>query len=444
MNATANLIDFILTNAGGVISKFGTDKNADTHELRAAQGMRYHYGDIKKTLNGNRQYAKSIRGRADSFIMQYPLVVSDTISPDTVEILRNNIELERATELGLVLNNMPIQTYEPADAYHGDFLGNLHTNISLNDSTEKIWERDILETNQELLETEDSKFEVRSINENTIPKDYLLMLNENKEETEEEKEAREAKLRGNLSAATIVGDITKLNRTIPLMIETEILYRVFPMDEYGTPITSADSELIKTKIKFGIKAVNHLVKHEDVIFFLGDSARNSNLLTKLVKLTTGELSLVKDILFNKERAKRTAISTKKNNKVWKNLNLLSTIQRANDFQTNYNQLAKDSALIPTTTLAIGIDEVNAIINITGRDLLNDAKFAMKTYSDLFLLDLIVVDEANNYIYKFEPAPKTFVQYPLSAFEEVRIPKRQGKDVPLTNIMDKMRKRSIGI
>ena len=46
--------------------------------------------------NQNGQYARSIRGRADKFVMQFPMVVSDSVSVDTAEVVRNQIELERA------------------------------------------------------------------------------------------------------------------------------------------------------------------------------------------------------------------------------------------------------------------------------------------------------------------------------------------------------------
>lgn len=448
----------------------------------------------------NKQYANSIKGKAERFVLQYPLVVSNALTPDTIEVMRNQIEIETASEIAMVLQNTPVQTYDPV---YG-FLSDLHTNISLNDSVETVSNSDIRQLNEDLLLANENRLEKRSLNEFTISKDYLFHLNEIKEiedkrereETERiktnpnlktaqdlkdadefsqkkdaeerEKEEKKAKARGDKDyeykdnylswskhapqaaiAKTRVSDITKQNRSTPLIITTKVNYLVRPTDADGKVRLRRSKEnhnneenyLVEVDVQFGVKAVTHLVESKDVEYFLGDSAKHSSLLTKLVKLTTGEISFVKDILLRDDRSRRSAISSRGKNRVWKNLNILGDTENAKRYGKVFGNRHSDK-ILPTTTLLLSIDEVDGVYNNTARNLLTDSKFAHKVYSDLYLMGLIIVDEPNDIFYKYSPGNKTFDRFTMKSLEGNRMndsKKSRGTD---TDDLLKLAKRKM--
>src|SRR5699024_8471989 len=88
-------------------------------------------------------------------------------------------------------------------------------------------------------------------------------------------------------------DKDKINSSLPTTISSKVNF--MGTDSKGEFIPGV---LVPKEIKFGVKTVVHVVKTEDIIFYLSDKSRGSNLVTKLVKFTTGELRLVKDLLLD--------------------------------------------------------------------------------------------------------------------------------------------------
>src|SRR5699024_7673904 len=114
-----------------------------------------------------------MKSRAGDFILQFPLVTSDTIEQDTVELMRNQLELERAFEFDFVLTNSPLQTFDAKDPT--SFMTDLHNNVNLAESTKE----DIKRSNDYLLETPEEKFNMNSLNDMTITREEMKeLLNE--------------------------------------------------------------------------------------------------------------------------------------------------------------------------------------------------------------------------------------------------------------------------
>src|SRR5699024_7744682 len=114
-----------------------------------------------------------MKSRAGDFILQFPLVTSDTIEQDTVELMRNQLELERAFEFDFVLTNSPLQTFDAKDPT--SFMSDLHNNVNLSESTKEGIKR----SNDYLLETPEEKFNMNSLNDMTITREEMKeLLNE--------------------------------------------------------------------------------------------------------------------------------------------------------------------------------------------------------------------------------------------------------------------------
>ena len=430
---------------------------------------------IKKAVAGNDRYSRSIRGRADKFVLQFPLAFSSSLTADTLESLRNQLEIERAGEMVLSLGNEPIIRYDPTSS---QFLSDIHTNINLTESSIK----DIEMINEELLAEYNEKFETKSINEMTIPKRLLEATNPDETDgpfVDLDIDADGKYVDGNgkevvlskgiidthMSNKGIPGSqggkqqggqgrpgnrvtmdndkLKEMNRTTPIIITTPVKLLI-PMVDKSTGkqgIVNGDRQFTKedTVIKFGVKVVTHVLDSEDIVKYLSMKSKRANLLTQFVRLTTGEIKFVRDILMRADENKYLA-QRGRNKNVWRSLNTVSDIERMNSYHKAMGTGVKNNVdIIPTTSLAITMDEVYAIKQRTGIDLTREMPAVKKIYSDLFLLELLIVDEMNDRLYKYMPTSKDFDIYKLSAIEGGRITDGQKKAMEAKDILAKLKR-----
>lgn len=389
--------------------------------------------------NQNGQYARSIRGRADKFVMQFPMVVSDSVSVDTAEVVRNQIELERAVNLKLVLDNSPVFDYDP----HGGFLHQIHTNVNISEDDkeehisaptselDKMNKEQLVDTNDLINET--------VLNDYTLPKAFLesdfmskikkgrsKLLSESvllSEDGEEEKKQTEEKSKkedsnrydyqgdriGNIqnvrhdkfNKSTIDLQTAKiLNNSIPIFINTTINFALRPLKADGTVDMNTNNITYKEKeVSFGVKAVQHVAQSQDISFFLVDASKRSNFFAKLVNFTSGEFNLVKR-LFGIDKYKHAAEAYKRTKKnTWKNLLQLGDTENFRRYANRFGKNIRDG-IIPTTTLVISSAEEEQIFKKTGYRISENAAFASTVYKDLFLQELMIVDEINQVITRY--------------------------------------------
>lgn len=389
--------------------------------------------------NQNGQYARSIRGRADKFVMQFPMVVSDSVSVDTAEVVRNQIELERAVNLKLVLDNSPVFDYDP----HGGFLHQIHTNVNISedDKEEPISAptSELDKMNKEQLVDANDLINETALNDYTLPKAFLesdfmskikkgrsKLLSEavllfedgdNEKEEEGQNEVKEPTNRYNyegkeignvqntrhnkFNKATIDLQSAKvLNNSIPIFINTTVNFALRPLKADGTVDTRTENITYKEKeVSFGVKAVQHVAQSQDISFFLVDASRRSNFFAKLVNFTSGEFNLVKR-LFGIDKYKHAAEAYKRTKKnTWKNLLQLGDTENFRRYANRFGKNIRDG-IIPTTTLVISSSEEEQIFKKTGYKISENAAFASTVYKDLFLQELMIVDEINQVITRY--------------------------------------------
>lgn len=417
--------------------------------------------------NQNHQYARSIRGRADKFVMQFPMVVSDSVSVDTAETVRNQIELERAVNIKLVLDNTPVFDYDP----NGGFLHQIHTNVNIAESVEGEEEKPYSAPKSELDKmNKDELVEVKdlinesALNDYTLPRAFLesdmmnkiksnrsTLLNEGVLVLGEAKNDRIAKLTGrngnsetvsqeevveeqrngrrydvdgkevnyqNLGGKTTIDLQTAkaLNNSIPIFINTTINFAIRPYKADGTLDMKTDNITYREKeVSFGVKAVQHVAQSQDIAFFLADASKRSNFFAKIVNFTSGEINLVKR-LFGIDKYKHAAEAYKRTkNSTWKNLLRLGDTE---NFRRYANRLGKNirDGIIPTTTLVISSAEEDQIFKKTGYKISEHVGFASTLYKDLYLQELMIVDEVNQIITRYSDE---------AGFDKIRINSLSG-------------------
>lgn len=415
--------------------------------------------------NQNHQYARSIRGRADKFVMQFPMVVSDSVSVDTAETVRNQIELERAVNIKLVLDNTPVFDYDP----NGGFLHQIHTNVNIAESVEGEEEKPYSAPKSELDKiNKDELVEVKdlinesALNDYTLPRAFLesdmmnkiksnrsTLLNEGVVVLGETRNDRIAKLAGrnrnsetvsqeetveeqrndrrydvdgkevnyqNLGGKTTIDLQTAkaLNNSIPIFINTTINFAIRPYKADGT-LDMDNVSYREKEVSFGVKAVQHVAQSQDIAFFLTDASKRSNFFAKLINFTSGEMNLVKR-LFGIDKYKHAAEAYKRTkNSTWKNLLRLGDTE---NFRRYANRLGKNirDGIIPTTTLVISSAEEDQIFKKTGYKISEHVGFASTLYKDLYLQELMIVDEVNQIITRYSDE---------AGFDKIRINSLSG-------------------
>lgn len=400
--------------------------------------------------NQNHQYARSIRGRADKFVMQFPMVVSDSVSVDTAEIVRNQIELERAVNIKLVLDNTPVFDYDP----NGGFLHQIHTNVNIGESVEGEGEKEYSAPKSELDKmNKDELVEVKdlinesALNDYTLPRAFLesdkmskiksnrnvllnegiLVLSEDKpvsqeEIVEEQRSGRRYDMDGkevayqNLGGKTTIDLQTAkaLNNSIPIFINTTINFAIRPYKADGT-LDMNNVSYREKEVSFGVKAVQHVAQSQDIAFFLTDASKRSNFFAKLINFTSGEMNLVKR-LFGIDKYKHAAEAYKRTkNSTWKNLLRLGDTENFRRYANRFGKNIRDG-IIPTTTLVISSAEEEQIFKKTGYKISEHVGFASTLYKDLYLQELMIVDEVNQVITRYSDE---------AGFDKIRINSLSG-------------------
>lgn len=419
--------------------------------------------------NQNHQYARSIRGRADKFVMQFPMVVSDSVSVDTAETVRNQIELERAVNIKLVLDNTPVFDYDP----NGGFLHQIHTNVNIAESVEGEEEKPYSAPKSELDKmNKDELVEVKdlinesALNDYTLPRAFLesdmmnkiksnrsTLLNEgvlvlgearndriakpagrnrnskpsSREEAEELSQESRPADRYNAKGEKIpsmqsTGDITTidlqtaktLNNSIPIFINTTINFAIRPYKADGT-LDMDNVSYREKEVSFGVKAVQHVAQSQDIAFFLTDASKRSNFFAKLINFTSGEMNLVKR-LFGIDKYKHAAEAYKRTkNSTWKNLLRLGDTENFRRYANRFGKNIRDG-IIPTTTLVISSAEEEQIFKKTGYKISEHVGFASTLYKDLYLQELMIVDEVNQIITRYSDE---------AGFDKIRINSLSG-------------------
>ena len=405
--------------------------------------------DVLDRFSSNKSYALSIRGRASRFVLQFPIISSTGVSEETLELLRNQIELERANDTILYLSNNPLVNYNPAT---DGFLGHIHNNINLGENVEGTpYEEpqevdlasnaDLAAYNIELLRPSDETLVKESLNSYTLPKAFVLKeagtdlkdkqgheRNGGKPTSAylDQEDLHKDKNLDNKPGSASMEDLKKQNKMSPLIVTAKVMWDRNVRTSDGRIARSTDnynqavSVPVEATIKFGIKGVLHGVRPSDVIYFLSDDAAKANWLARFVRFTAGEIGFM-ELLFGIERLKRSAKNQiETGSKVWANLQAISDMNKG-------RKLGAHAGLVSTITIITTIDEVQAVKRKTGVDLMTNRDFQKRVFENNLLSELMVVDEINGFLYRYMPEQGTFDKVRMKSLEATRMPSDKKKE-----------------
>jgi hypothetical protein len=157
----------------------------------------------------------------------------------------------------------------------------------------------------------------------------------------------------------------------------------------------------------GVKAIMHPVKSDDMINNIQRALQNKSLAFKLLRWTSGEISLFKNIILNIDEIKLDA--NVKGNR-W-----FPTLRRLKKKKVGLHDLTTPHAVIPNATIAISSYEADYLENNMAINV-RDASIAKRVMSNLFLVAFVIIDEATGTISILYDGDSAYQTYSLETLE----------------------------
>ena len=136
----------------------------------------------------------------------------------------------------------------------------------------------------------------------------------------------------------------------------------------------------------GIKVVLHLIKSDEMIVNIQHAIQNNGKLFNFIRWTTGEKSLIKDLLLNINNMKLDVANRSAGASPW-----WLTLKRMKDTNSAQRAFLSRTQVVPNSTMVISRDDVDVLSKNYGFDLKNKI-FALKLMKSLFLMNFVIVDE----------------------------------------------------
>ena len=160
-------------------------------------------------------------------------------------------------------------------------------------------------------------------------------------------------------------------------------------------------------IVIGVKAIMHPIKSDEMIANIQRAAQNKSVMFKLLRWTTGEISLFKNIILNLDEIKLDA--NNRNNR-W-----FPTLRRLKKRKFGLHDITVPHAVIPNATLAISSYEADYLENNMAIDI-RDVAMAKRVMNSLFLIAFVIIDEATGTLNILYDGDSAFQTYSLETLE----------------------------
>ena len=392
--------------------------------------------ELASQVNSIKMNTKSITKGAKDSTFQFPCLVVNTIPFDMANTVARTLDQVYAsfTQTWLSMNSMFDITIDPTPL---SYLAKLHQNLKLesveSDDIDKYMER-VYDGSYRLYMTENKDFgvlfNVSDNNMKTLYENNKDLLSEYMSEfnmapievTEAEaptsKEFADAIIQGQINKNSIdaQGARAKITEksTAPRLVERD-LKKANDLVPYGIQvrlIAVNDKKEFVQYVDFivGVKTVLHLIESTDMVENIARALQNKSTLFKLLKWTTGEISLVKDIILNIDDVKMDII-----NKTSGKSPFFGTLKRLKNKKVGTRNLTVPHALIPNATICISSLEADLLESRYGINV-RDRKIAKKLIDSLFLMSFIILDEGSNSVSVFYDGDSDFQIYALETLE----------------------------
>jgi len=190
---------------------------------------------------------------------------------------------------------------------------------------------------------------------------------------------------------------------------------------------NADNEFVQyVDFILGIKAVCHMVKSDELVENIERAMRNKSLMFKLLRWTTGEISLVKNVILNLDDIKTDAASRQNGKAPW-----FGTLKRLRDRRVGIRNFTVPHKLIPNATIAISTEE-KLYLEETRAIRLHDPRVVRKLMDAMFLITFAILDDSTGTLELFYDGADSYETYALETLERennaIQNQNRLGKEI----------------
>lgn len=354
---------------------------------------------IKKTFGsnkGNINSASSIAKAASNLVLTFPVLVDESVSLNTAQILTRAIEGKALVMLQLLFSAISVQSLKD-DETAFDVIGKIHKNLNSDDIEDYIQRMETMATNESYEALDHLMKTIRE--ENIVIDSYIF--NESYptpiDEDANTKSMNDVKKRttGGYVADIKDTDIKKVNNMMPSVL-------VVKLHNKNSDVT--------TNVAVGVKAKIQYVPQDEVIYRISSKNKDKNMLFNFIRSTTREISFLKDFLFALDKAKLDAIKIQKSsNSVWKILERRAVRNRVRMFNNDGGAGGIVSLVISADTLATLNKEYDFKASIS------EVENLISQYN---LLAFFVADDVNERAtYLFDDASRQFTTVSYTALEK---------------------------
>lgn len=353
---------------------------------------------IKKTFGsnkGNINSASSIAKAASNLVLTFPVLVDESVSLNTAQILTRAIEGKALVMLQLLFSAISVQSLKD-DETAFDVIGKIHKNLNSDDIEDYIQRMETMATNESYEALDHLMKTIReeniTIDTYTFNESYPAPIDEDANN----KSMNDVKNRGTGFIADIKDtDIKKVNNMMPSVL-------VVKLHNKNSQIT--------TNVAVGVKAKIQYVPQDEVIYRISSKNKDKNMLFNFIRSTTREISFLKDFLFALDKAKLDAIKIQKSsNSVWKILERRAVRNRVRMFNNDGGYGGIVSLVISADTLATLNKEYDFKASIS------EVENLISQYN---LLSFFVADDVNERAtYLFDDASRQFTTVSYTALEK---------------------------
>ena len=354
---------------------------------------------IKKTFGsnkGNINSASSIAKAASNLVLTFPVLVDESVSLNTAQILTRAIEGKALVMLQLLFSAISVQSLKD-DETAFDVIGKIHKNLNSDDIEDYIQRMETMATNESYEALDHLMKTIReeniAIDTYTFNESYPAPIDEDANN----KSMNDVKNRttGGFIADIKDTDIKKVNNMMPSVL-------VVKLHNKNSQIT--------TNVAVGVKAKIQYVPQDEVIYRISSKNKDKNMLFNFIRSTTREISFLKDFLFALDKAKLDAIKIQKSsNSVWKILERRAVRNRVRMFNSDGGYGGIVSLVISADTLATLNKEYDFKASIS------EVENLISQYN---LLAFFVADDVNERAtYLFDDASRQFTTVSYTALEK---------------------------
>lgn len=354
---------------------------------------------IKKTFGsnkGNINSASSIAKAASNLVLTFPVLVDESVSLNTAQILTRAIEGKALVMLQLLFSAISVQSLKD-DETAFDVIGKIHKNLNSDDIEDYIQRMETMATNESYEALDHLMKTIReeniAIDTYTFNESYPAPIDEDANT----KSMNDVKKRttGGYVADIKDTDIKKVNNMMPSVL-------VVKLHNKNSDVT--------TNVAVGVKAKIQYVPQDEVIYRISSKNKDKNMLFNFIRSTTREISFLKDFLFALDKAKLDAIKIQKSsNSVWKILERRAVRNRVRMFNNDGGYGGIVSLVISADTLATLNKEYDFKASIS------EVENLISQYN---LLSFFVVDDVNERTtYLFDDASRQFTTVSYTALEK---------------------------